>query len=231
MIKNIKKFLRENKHTAGFYKRLYNLRHYKLYRMEKERLKCMHKNGVELVHFIQDTLNGEFFFFDMGTLLGIIREGRLLGHDLDVDIGVIMEGEDTIERIRTIFKDAGCEHVRAFVIDEIGVGEDSFSYKDIRFDVGYYRQKEDKSVMYLTYKNPEVTLPQGTMNVVELSVSRINALDSVEFNGKQVNVPQNSEAYLAERYGANWRIPDKGYIYWKGPSTKPVDLTAKQIIT
>ena len=104
------------------------------------------------------------------------------------------------------------------------------SLHSIRFDVVYYVQKETESITYLMYNDPERPLADGLYSVVELTASKIDALETVEFFGKNVNIPKNSEAYLAERYGENWRIPDKNYVYWKGPSTRPTDFTAKQKI-
>ena len=229
-MKKIKKFLRENKLTASIYNKLWIIKNRKTIQKNEQRRLAVQNNGVGLIHFLQDALKGEFFFFDMGTLLGIIREGRLLGHDMDVDLGAIVDGEEGKLRIRELLIKAGCEHARSFVIDEIGVVEDSFVYSEIRFDVAYYKQIEDKSVMYLMYTDPAKSRQDGLYDVVELSVSQIQDLDTVDFHGKSINVPRNSEEYLAQRYGANWRIPDKNYIYWKGPSTRPTDLLAKQII-
>ena len=31
------------------------------------------------------------------------------------------------------------------------------------------------------------------------------------------------EKYLSERYGKNWMIPDKNYVYWKANSTTPIE--------
>ena len=42
-------------------------------------------------------------------LLGIIREERLLGHDLDIDFGVIIEDAHTREKVQRALKNGGCE--------------------------------------------------------------------------------------------------------------------------
>lgn len=230
MVKKIKGFLRENRITSSLYKKLYTLRHHKEFCEIKERRDAIQQNGIALIHFLQDVLSNEFFFFDMGTLLGIVREGRLLGHDLDVDLGVILNNKDEIEKVRSLLTEVGCEHVRSFLIDEIGIVEDSFKYNKIRFDVSYYHQREEDSVVYLTYIDPEQPLEPGLYKVVELVTSKIESVDLIEFGGKKINVPTNSEKYLSERYGMNWKIPDKGYVYWKGPSAKLTNYVGKQTI-
>lgn len=226
MINNIKKFLRENKFTRDFYKILFDLKHYKVTKARKKKRKMLQKNGIELIHTIQNLLAGEFFFFDMGTLLGIIREGRLLGHDLDVDIGVVVKDFETIEKIHNILIHNGCEIFRTYRIDEIGVVEESFMYNNIKFDIGYYYTKNNQSVIYLMYKDPENPHSDGTLNVVELSCPLIESTTTTLFKGEKINIPSNAEFYLEQRYGENWRIPDKNYIYWKGPSAKTTDFSA-----
>ena len=73
------------------------------------------------------------------------------------------------------------------------------------------------------YKSPQSALPEGSLNVVKASCLHINELEKIEFKGKKINVPKDRESYLAERYGDNWKIPDKNYVYWKGPSITATD--------
>ena len=64
--------------------------------------------------------------------------------------------------------------------------------------------------------------------MVELATSPIKEIKQIDFNGKMINVPKDSEKYLSERYGSNWRIPDKNYLYWQGPSASLTSYLAKQ---
>jgi hypothetical protein len=69
------------------------------------------KHGRELLQHVYILLTAEevTFFVDFGTLLGIIREERLLGHDLDIDFGVIIEDAHTREKVQRALKNGGCE--------------------------------------------------------------------------------------------------------------------------
>ncbi|MBR5451684.1 MAG: hypothetical protein IKV36_01680 [Clostridia bacterium] len=227
-INKVKDFFRENKLTSAAFRFLKNIRKRDEAKRKQQKRETLQKNGIALVHLIQDLLAEEFFHFDMGTLLGIIREGRLLGHDIDVDIALHIKGKEGVTRIREVLESKGCQLNSSFCVDEIGVVEDSFYVMGIKFDVAYYFEKEDKDVTYLMYKNPYNPPQDGFFNVVELSCSPIRELTQVDFGGKMINVPKESEKYLAERYGENWRIPDKNYIYWKGPSTKPTDYIGRK---
>ncbi len=219
----IKKFLREFVLTKGIYKLLYSIKNRKYFKEKKQKRKNIKRNGIKTIHSIQKILGKEKFFFDMGTLLGIIREGRLLGHDLDIDTGIFLDDEKDVERIRNLLLNNGCNLYRSFTIEGIGVVEDSFTINNIKFDVAYYRIEDNYDVTYLMYESLTNPIENG-LNVVKLKSSHINEFVQIDFNGKKINVPKESEKYLAERYGENWRIPDKNYIYWKGPSTTPTDL-------
>ena len=101
----------------------------------------------------------------------------------------------------------------------MGVIEDSFLINGIKFDVNYYGEEDGKSICYLGYTHPDNALEYGKLFVVKLLCSKIEKIESINFGGTQINIPANAEDYLKERYGQNWRVPDKGYVYWKGPST------------
>ena len=223
MSNKVKKFLRENWMTKGIYRFLWSLKNWKAVRASRKKRVALQKNGIALIHFLQDVLCEEKFFFDFGTLLGIVRENRILGHDLDVDLGIFLDGEAEIKRVRELLYKNGCKIAYSYSIDEIGIVEDSFIINNIKFDICYYCREENVDVSYLMYKTKQSELKDGEMNVVKTSCSHINKLEKINFKGKMINVPENKEAYLVERYGKNWTIPDKNYVYWKGPSVAPTD--------
>lgn len=222
MKNRLKKFFRECFLTKGLYKALWSIRNRKMLKERKQKRRAIQENGIELVHLLQGLLGKEKFFFDMGTLLGIVREGKLLGHDLDVDTGIFIEKKEDVQRIREILLQNGCKLARSYAIEEIGVVEDSFLINGIKFDINYYFREERKDVVYLMYIS-EKDIIDKKMSVVKLSCSPIDEIEQVDFKGKKINIPKNSKQYLAERYGENWRIPDKNYIYWKGPSAEPTE--------
>ena len=199
------------------------------YRNLEEIKENMKAKGNETVFFIENTLSGKaFFYFDMGTMLGIVREGRLLGHDLDIDVAVYTSSEDEKDRVRNILLDTGCKLRYSYYVKELGVVEDSFEINGLKFDVNYYVRESDKDVCYLMYRDNEKSYEENEMDVVKLSVSAINEVKKVDFFGKQVTVPKEAELYLAERYGDNWRIPNKNYVYWQGPSTNKTNYIGFQ---
>ena len=221
----IKQFLRENRYTKKFYAHLIDAK------QKHVAKRGVQKQGVLIIKKMQKLLEqtGFMFFFDMGTLLGIVREGRLLKHDMDIDIGVIVQGDADKEKLKALLISSGARLKYEYVVAELGVIEQSYLYQGVKFDISYYYREPDGDVCYLMYRDPEKTYADLQMDVVQLNCPTITAVAKVSFQGLKVNAPEQPEAYLAVRYGENWRIPDKKYIYWKGPSTRVTSYTGDQI--
>ena len=221
MLRKIKRFLRSNKITKTPYAFLGRVKNrYAFSKMRKE----VQKNGVKTIHYIQSVLEqtGVPFFFDMGTLLGIVREGRLLGHDRDVDVAVCSADPNDIDFVTKILMDNGCLHKYRYEVADIGVVEDSFVINGIKFDINYYYRNGTFDLCYLSYTRPEKTYEPYTVDVVELRCQHVERLKSICFGGKMIAIPEDAEFYLQQRYGTNWRIPNKNYFFWEGPSASPI---------
>ena len=91
----------------------------------------MHKNGNQTIRLLQNLLTefGCVFFFDMGILLGIIREARLLGFDLDIDIGVMIDSEARKAKLKAFLLSKKCRLKYCYTVEKIGVVEESFLCK------------------------------------------------------------------------------------------------------
>ncbi len=224
----IKVLLAKNILTKKLYARLCKTKDKIIY---KKKIKTIKRNGVKTVHKLQSLFSksGVKFFFDMGTLLGIVREGKLLGHDIDVDVAVIEEEVEKREELSRFLQGNGCTIKYRYFTEETGVFEDSYTLSGIKFDVNYYSEIDGNSVCYLGYNDPKKQMSGNKMNMVQLRCSKISKIEQIDFFGSSINVPENAELYLAERYGENWRIPDKNYVYWKGPSTQQTPYLAKRI--
>ena len=193
--------------------------------MEARRRRNLQKEGLPIIKNVQNMLTeaGYVFFFDMGTLLGIVREGRLLKHDMDIDLAVVVNSEEEKNKLKELFAKNGIMEKFRYSVDGIGIVEQSFSCRNVKFDINYYYNEGDNDVCYLMYCEIENKYPDGHQDVVKLVCPHIAETQTVSFQGIEINAPKNPEEYLAVRYGENWRIPDKKYIYWKGPSAVLTD--------
>lgn len=233
MLYALKEKIKHGKYTGRLYSAIrFGLFGGKTKRMIDAKRKNLQKNGIKTIALIQRLLeqSEKKFYLDMGTLLGIIREGRILSHDLDIDVAVYISNAAEIEDFVQYLVSNGCVHTYSYVSQTLGVLEDSFVVNDIKFDINYYTTENGKDICYLAYVPNENQIVTKELNVVKLTCNAVNNTTKREFFDFLVNIPENPECYLAERYGENWRVPDKGWVYWKGPSTQPIDDTCKQIM-
>lgn len=195
-------------------------------RADKITRDILQKNGYMLIEEIQNALKitNEIFFMDFGTLLGIIREGRIISHDMDIDVGVNITNPNTIENIRKSLIDAGCSFCYENIIEGFGIGQDTFSKYDIHFDIYYYYENEGVADVLTLFRRDNKVYSDDKWEVVKLTSKPVINTKLYSFMNVKVNVPENYEEHLVNRYGNNWRIPDKNYIYWDSFSSTITDL-------
>ncbi|HOV24017.1 MAG TPA: LicD family protein [Candidatus Marinimicrobia bacterium] len=174
------------------------------------------------------------YWLEGGTLLGIIRENRLLPWDNDLDISIRSEDFDRLRRILPKFFYRGMiAKVREYKID------------DPPFQKGEVRLIKVYATKYLFFKTPLVLdifvkkkLDDQYYWVVGVKRRAKKAvparfydeLTTVQFNHKTYSIPKLTDEYLTYRYG-DWRTPVKTWNYIKDDqSTVSVtERTAKGI--
>lgn len=147
--------------------------------------KMAHKALSDL-KFVLDQNNIAFFLIS-GTLLGCIREGELLSHDKDIDIGVDFNID--FRQVMDILSSCGFFFVLPKRSDNLirikhvnGISIDVFRH--FKNDNDYWHGGI-KSIWHNT-----------KFNLIQYS-----------FLGDTYLVPENYELYLTENYGENWRMP------------------------
>ena len=141
-----------------------------------------------------------------GTLLGFIREGKLLENDLDIDIG-IMEDSISMETLKKLivksssFKVSRVEYQKNFIQGYESSLKPVFlrlvHSNGINVDVFYHYSLGDK-------------IYHGTSSLLwENNSFKLSCLESTKSSMK---IPHESEQYLSETYG-NWKIEARDYNY------------------
>lgn len=228
LYEKIKRFLKKNKYTKTLYKAIKQV----LINSQRKNIK---KNGFEVISVIHECFDNYNinYFLDFGTLLGMIREKNFISHDLDIDIGVIVNNKADIVFLRNILMNLGFKLKYEYIFKNLTV-EDSFVYKNIKIDISYYRNDNKYSRCWLFYTDSDVTINKedmnNNMNVVELRYSKIHETEILEINGIKMRIPKNAEKLLEEKYGKEWKKPDKSWIYWKAPSAIPCKELGYRII-
>lgn len=194
-------------------------------RLEREERKrrSIQRYGLRAIRDVQTIMGnlGVVSFADFGTCLGIVREGGLLKHDLDIDIGVIAD-KDEQKLIRIAMERAGYKLWRQYFTGDV-VAEDSYLYRNIKIDFNYYRIEDGKAKTLLFYRKPDVVYTDNTRHIVEMTYTAIKGVKEVEVNGVKINIPDDPETLMEEKYGPSWRTPDTGWIYWESPAAQKLD--------
>lgn len=181
-------------------------------------------NGMAVLNEVQTILSelGITSFADFGTCLGLVREGALLKHDLDMDIGVIANPEDR-EKIRIALERRGFKLWRQYCYKGNPV-EESYRYRRVKVDLNFYEMTEDYSRTWLFYAKPGHKYDNSwTRHVVQMTYSPIRGVKYEEFDGSMIALPEDPELLMTEKYGPNWRTPDTGWIYWESPAAEKLE--------
>ena len=163
---------------------------------------------------------GKRAFLVSGTLLGYAREGQLMAHDKDVDVGII-GWEEQFDIIDAIHKSG------LFWIDFKRLkGQQSYCIPifhlqhGITIDIFLYQPKNGKLV---TGVNHDYGYLQ-TFAFTPFELQEIEFLDTKFF------APSDIEKNLEENFG-DWRTPDPNYIsHLESPSTMDPGGTVYQIV-
>lgn len=184
--------------------------------------------GYQMIGTVQALLEreGVTCFADFGTLLGLVREGQLLAHDTDIDIGVIVNDEVDLVRVRTAMERFGFRLWREYYRDGEMV-ESSFRLMGIKVNLNYYHVNEHAARTWLFYRDPDKEYAPRDRDVVELSYSPIREMETIQVHGTEIQIPVNAEQLLVEKYGPNWRVPDKDWVYWRSPSATTIDASGE----
>ncbi|MCG5529703.1 LicD family protein [Halorhodospira halochloris] len=146
---------------------------------------------------------GRPLFLMYGTLLGLYRDGDLIPHDDDFDVGYISEHEDPhaikmetreiiLKLLRAGFTVAVNRRGRPFRLRNPSTGAEL--HLDVR-PVWY----QDKRVW--AHKQACLALPLEGFRQVERRTLR----------GTAVYIPRDAEKFLEAYYGHTWTTPDPGY--------------------
>jgi len=187
------------------------------------------EHGPEILRMVHEafTRAGYKYYVCDGTLLGVIREGSILKHDIDVDF-TVMAGSATPKQVLDLALDLGFQFFWSWTY-EGKVANLAFEYKGVHVDFDFLLPEEGHMSQLIFTKLDGVKYKKGDWewSVVARPMPIVREVECMKVTqyGFDVLVPENYDEYLTAAYGT-WRTPDSQWRE-KNLTTTPVDWVHK----
>lgn len=165
----------------------------------------------EVLRVLSDEL-GVPAFLSYGSLLGAVRTGRLIGHDMDIDLGYLSGHETPVDTMRESFEIERHFRRLGWVVQRQNGG---FLQVFFTQDDGGVRNLD---VFTLFAQGDRLYMINDT--ACEGRLDDVLPLRNVEIEGRAMPAPRNSEMFLAAAYGPSWRVPDPNFAYKGTPGRR-----------
>lgn len=160
------------------------------------------------------------YSLDCGTLLGIVREGRLLPWDNDVDLCVPASEVDKLKKCMLPLWLRGYRVRMSYTYEATPqMGYRQPRLLKLRNRKRLVHRGENLIDIFIKYDGGDgfhYLMVGGSLEkyILQRTPSQyINDLTEVEFNGKCYPIPRDYDGYLAYRYG-DWKTPVKDWDYF-----------------
>ena len=163
------------------------------------------------------------FFLVGGTLLGAIRQGSFAGRPTDVDIGILEKDcPKLLKVIPLLEKKFSAVSIRSEPYDKFERLQLRFNL--LIFDIGIYKKKViNEEEFWVNNQDQNYDYLAADKKMKNNSLKKINIfhkkdlehLFQVKLYGKPFLAPSNPESYLKQKYGENWKIPNRKQFYWR----------------
>lgn len=180
--------------------------HIKSATFSQETLQLMHAELLDMMAIMHAILTRHHleYFIESGTLLGSVREGNVIPHDDDIDVGVMENDKDRFYRLRPVFEQNGLFFDQTRDVLKI---KRRTRCHNLFIDVFFYTQKDGRYVY--SEKKHRKWWPNMWFSREELFPLRAYALGDIVVTG-----PQNPIPYLERAYG-DWRTPQKTHNHFE----------------
>ena len=207
------------------------------------------KTIMDALETIKDIFDkhGIFFWLEAGSLLGAVREGKVIWGDFDGDISMWLKDSSKVFKLKKEFKERGyrlhCigskfELIWGDIIDNkdpnYGGHQTCIFMADIKKDYTIKVKWLKPISVLLRFVHPKNNLskrePFNFLRViwkaaillklytdfcVRCPAYMLGDFTTISYYGKDYRIPEYSEAYLAFKYGDDWRTPRANYKGFK----------------
>jgi|TARA_B110000211_G_C13952817_1_gene496981 phosphorylcholine metabolism protein LicD len=184
--------------------------------------------------------NNIFYWIDSGTLLGIVREGKLLSGDLDIDISIPSTEKEKVLGLLPDFQSIGYFFKESWtykLTDYIFKLESESKNRFIDFQI-YYENKENNiwySPQFVNRKSNNIISKVIRKIIHDYIIGRsknkntgkypfaydhITWVESKELIGipkymenTEIKAPENIIGILKLHYGSTWKVPNRNWNF------------------
>ena len=146
-----------------------------------------------------------------GTLLGLVRNKKLLDYDNDLDFGCFFD-LDRQSSLRKKLLGLGFKRDCSLYFNDICV-LDKFIYDGVEIDFYYFFKDQDDVFSYDFdqdgFLSVEENIKIGKKIIPYKSIYSNFHFKQIEIDGLKFNIPDPIRKHLADLYGDNYETPDK----------------------
>ena len=158
------------------------------------------------------------YFLDFGGLLGVIRSGKLIKWDNDVDYGIIIDESFSWSDLEKYLLSKGYEKKKQFKFNNM-ITEQNYEKNGVGVDIFAHYLTNKGSLCYCYYrKNGHIYNDRYEMHVMQFYTTRLDNTSLFTGEDMKVHIPNNVEKYLADIYTSDWRIPNPNWVAGSGPT-------------
>jgi len=180
------------------------------------------KNFVRAHKVLHDVVD----FFDQtnidyqlegGTLLGIVRDNSLLPWDHDIDLSISIQDSEKLSRntYKLLLKGYRIKK-RKMEVSHGPLKEGNlriikvkrFIPSILKFIFPSFNKHMVVADIFVKASDNDHTYWQAQKKILRVCKSHYSSFDTVEFQNKELKVPNNYKEYLTQKYG-NWKVPVK----------------------
>ena len=208
----VKKFLKKIVNSNRFLKKLLKIyKQAKINKLQRKKINSIKKHGPNIVQELESCLKntGLVYFATCGTLLGLIREKRLLKNDYDIDYGVIIDDQNSWKILETSLAKIGYKKIRDFLLDNKVTEQTYRNNKGVEIDFFGHFIIKDNLYFYSYDKLQDVEYPSENLwTAYILNNGKYKGTKIIMTDIGMVTVPSNAEEYLSCNYNDDWMIPN-----------------------
>jgi len=177
-----------------------------------------HKVLLDLLDYLVPVLeeNQIPYWLCWGTLLGAVRNGKMIAWDYDIDLGIFHKDFDKIDGLKEKFRCEGYDLAydrNAQYVRKIRFFSKEYGF-DFHIDLDPFEISGDYAFVTCEYAK-------------KCALTDLKELNQVEFEGKMYPCPKNPEQFLTRLLDEEWRTPKVSsgnalYIKWHASDNKDI---------